>query len=110
MQRVTEYELINHGIEHSQYFQGCRVASTLYRHVVTGIGNNPAEAIDDCLEQVATGEPSVDTEALEKRILADGGWEFFPETPALCDGCEPDCNCDGCELNYYVSIRYNVAD
>ena len=51
--RIGEFELIDHGIGHSQYFQGCGVAFTGFANVVTGIGDNPAEAIDDCLEQMA---------------------------------------------------------
>jgi len=108
MQRVTDYELIDHGIEHPQYFQGCGTAYTSYRHVVTGIGDNPAEAIDDCLDQIAMD--CVDAEVLEKRILADEGWEAFPTTPSVYALCpQPESDSDR-ELYYHVSIRYNTVD
>ncbi len=50
---MITYELIDHGIHHPDYFQGCGTAFTDYDHLVTGIGDNLAEAIEDCLEQMA---------------------------------------------------------
>jgi hypothetical protein len=38
------YEVIVHGVEHSQYWQGIGVHGTDYCSVVTGIGNNAKEA------------------------------------------------------------------
>ena len=69
--RIGEFELIDHGIEHSQYFQGCGVAFTWFANVVTGIGDNPAEAIDDCLEERAMN--GFDVEGMEARILEQEG-------------------------------------
>lgn len=112
MARVTDYELIGHGIEHSQYFRGCGVFGTPYKHAVTGMGDNPAEAIEDCLEQVAQG--GFAAEDLETRILADEGWESFPTTPSVSERFPVDGDGDewegDCELHYRVSIRFNVAD
>ncbi|KKK79310.1 hypothetical protein LCGC14_2834780, partial [marine sediment metagenome] len=54
MKTISNFELVGHGIEHSQYFQGCDEAT--FSHVVTGIGVHPAEAIDDCLEQIAMND------------------------------------------------------
>jgi hypothetical protein len=98
--RIGEFELIDHGIEHSQYFQGCGVAFTGFANVVTGIGDNPAEAIDDCLEQVA--QAGFDTEGMEARILEQEGWEALPTTPdrqAIYGSID--------ETYYHVSIRWN---
>uniref|UniRef100_A0A6M3LHN1 Uncharacterized protein n=1 Tax=viral metagenome TaxID=1070528 RepID=A0A6M3LHN1_9ZZZZ len=100
MKPITECELVNHGIEHSQYFQGCGVAFTRFTHIVTGIGDTPAEAIDDCLEQIA--QAGFDTEGMEKRILEQEGWEVLPTTPnrqTLYGSID--------EIYYHVSIRWN---
>lgn len=101
--RIGEFELIDHGIEHSQYFQGCGVSFTRFANVATGIGDNPAEAIDDCLEQVA--QAGFDTEGMEARILAQEGWEALPTTP---DRQTIYGSID--ETYYHVSIRWNEAD
>lgn len=53
MKQITEYEIVDHGIDHEQYFQGCGVAFTDFDDVATGAGNDALEAIDDALEQLA---------------------------------------------------------
>lgn len=53
MKPISQYEVIDHGICHSDYFQGCGVAFTSYEECYTGIGDNPSEAIADALEQAA---------------------------------------------------------
>ena len=95
--RIGQFEVIDHGIEHSQYFQGCGGAFTRFANVVTGIGDNPAEAIDDCLEQIA--QCGFETEGMEARILAQEGLEALPETPSVAD--------EDCDAHYHVSIRWN---
>src|ERR1035438_5584528 len=65
---VVEFEMVDHGIENSQYFQGCGLSHTDYDDIATGIGNDPAEAIDDALESLAQND--WDVEGMEKRILA----------------------------------------
>ena len=103
---ITEYELLNHGIEHGDDFKGCGTAYTEYEHVVTGCGDNPAEAIEDALEQMAQVTDGVDFEAFEQGLLADNDLDAWPTSPSV-----PDVDADGgyCEIFYYVSIRYNVA-
>ncbi len=49
--KIIAYEIINHGIEHSQYFQGCGVSFTEFDVCFTGIGNSAFEALDDALGQ-----------------------------------------------------------
>lgn len=95
---ITEFELVDHGIDHEQYFQGCWVAFTQFTNVATGIGNNPAEAIDDALEMLASsGEWDVD--GLDARINEQEGF-----------GCSPPklprvLKRHGDEAHYYISIR-----
>lgn len=112
MDNIGKFELIDHGIEHSQYFQGCGITyadwdHTGWENVVTGIGDNPAEAINDCLEQMAMGGD--DVKGMEARIMGQEGWEQFPDTPFVCGECEGAEleECQGCELHYHVSIRWN---
>ena len=113
--RITAFELVDHGVDGSQYFQGCGVSCTEYEACATGVGDNPAEALDDCLESVA--QAGVDVDDMDARILADLGIDELP-TGYVCDDCEDRGEggdwaggpaCDGCELHYYVSIRYNAA-
>jgi len=109
MNTIGEFELIDHGIEHSQYFQGCGVAFTLFDNVVTGIGDNPAEAIEDCLEQIAMS--GWETEGMESRVLEQEGLEEMPTTPSVIDKYPVDGDGEewegDCELYYHVSIRWN---
>lgn len=49
--QIIRYRMIDHGIEHPQYFQGCGAGN--YESVSTGIGQNQQEAYDDALEQLA---------------------------------------------------------
>ena len=104
--RVEDYELLDHGIENPQYFQGCGTSLTQYDEVVTGIGDSPAEAIDNCLEKIAWA--GFDAEELEKRILADEGWDAFPSTPSVSDelNAADEENDDECDMYYHVSIRW----
>lgn len=39
MKAINEIEIVDHGLDHSQYFQGCGVFGTNFNDVVTGIGD-----------------------------------------------------------------------
>jgi hypothetical protein len=56
MNQVADYEIVDHGIEHEQYFQGCGTAFTGFDECFTGIGNNPHEALEDALEAAAQSD------------------------------------------------------
>jgi hypothetical protein len=99
MKPIGDFEVIDHGIEHEQYFQGCGTAFTNYQNVATGTGANFAEAIDDCLESIA--QMDFETEGMEARILA----EEFPGRKALPTKVHV-LDCDE-SLWYYASIRWN---
>ncbi len=100
--RIGQFELVDHGIEHEQYFQGCGLAFTEFEDIATGIGDNPAEAIDDCLEQLACND--WDTEGMEERILSEcyTRRRKLPKTPSVPKRAE-DCH-------YYMSIRVKGED
>ena len=95
---IAEFEVVDHGIENSQYFQGCGLSHTVYDGIATGCGNDPREAVDDALEQLACG--GWDVEGMEKRIVADGWFgnrRKVPTKPAV-PSTSDDCY-------YYLSIR-----
>ena len=106
MRTIGEFELTDHGIHHSQYFQGCGLSSGCcgesFENVATGIGDNPAEAIDDCLEQMA--QAGFETEDMEARIMKQEGWDKLPKTPNAYK-----LHDNSGELHYHVSIRWNEA-
>jgi hypothetical protein len=99
---IGDYELIDHGLEYSQYFQGCGVSLTRFEHCAMGCGDCPDEALCDALEMIA--QNGFDVEGLEARILADCG--DFGDSPSAReeDPSEDD------ELHYYLSIRWNERE
>ena len=107
--KIGEFELIDHGIEHPQYFQGCGTGFTGFENVVTGIGDNPAEAIDDCLEQIA--QLGFETEGMEARIIGQEGLEGLPITPSVqAIGNTEDIYQVLARNYYHVSIRWNSVE
>ena len=88
--KPTDYEIVVHGMEHEQHFQGCGVSGTGYTAVFTGIGNNPGEALDDALEQAAMSGWDVDANPKLRR-------ERLPRCPRVPEEFQ-DCH-------YYVSVR-----
>lgn len=53
IKKVSEHEVIDHGVEHEQYFQGCGVSFTRFEECYTGCGASAHDALDDALEQAA---------------------------------------------------------
>ena len=96
---VRDYEIVDHGICHEQFFQGCGVSHTPFEDIATGMGNNPAEAIDDALEQIA--QNGVEVGDMEKRILSDNKKRVLPKKPRVRLRDE--------DSHYYLSIRYNAG-
>lgn len=95
MKHILEFEVIDHGIEHAQYFQGCSTYLTKWDFCVTGCGDSYLDAIDDALELLAQSDFDVDfidedPEVIEDMKLAEAG----PTTDGYSD-----------EHFYYVSIR-----
>lgn len=103
---ITKYEVIDHGVDHSQYFQGCGVSYTSFDHVATGCGSSASEAWNDALEQIASD--GTDVQSLEDS--EDG--KLFTSAKAEAATVEAFVEKQGeemaedCELYYYVSIRY----
>jgi hypothetical protein len=105
---VTDFEVLNHGVCHSQYFQGCGVSFSRYNYVVTGIGDSEREALDDCLEQMAT-MADIDVAEFEKMAIKEyGGVSTEPEN--LCVDDDETCEDCDCELYLFMSIRFNTDE
>ncbi len=94
--RISDFEIIDHGIEHAQHFAPCGAAR--YAHVVTGVGDCQVWAIDDCLAQMA--QAGWDTAGMEVRILEEVG--EYSLTPNAYELHGSDS-----ELCYHVSIRWS---
>ena len=88
--KVIEYEIINHGMEHSQYFQGCGTSFMDYTHVWTGAGDSSKEAYEDALDQMFMD----DSEAALMMPTRPSGIRVRPRVPH-----------DSEDVYFYVSIR-----
>ena len=124
MKPITCFEIVDHGINHAQYFQGCGVSYTKFKDVATGCGDTPSEALADALEQLATGgwdvdnveaspeglayikakKPSASDKVREQLVnqLEQGADEDDVDYEARIDEALSDCNY---ELYYYLSVR-----
>ena len=94
MKTIQAHEVIVHGVDHEQFFQGCGVAFTEFTEVATGIGSDAHEAFDDALENLAEGD--WDVEAVD---TADG-WTDAPKPGDLAMGEDAHE-----ALHVYVSVR-----
>lgn len=89
MKKVTDHQIIDHGVEGSSYFQGCGVSGTGYDEVYTGIGDSANEALEDALEQAAMSDWDV-----------DGITNDLSEEITVPEDAEEES-----ELHHFVSIR-----
>ena len=103
--KITDYEVIDLGFDSPDYFQGFGVACTQFSECAYGVGDNPREALDDCLDIVAQSFDNIDIADLEKRILArfPALRKHIEELPSACAeyGEESD-------MQYYIGIRFNI--
>lgn len=98
MQKITEFELISHGmLSSSDDFQGYGVAWTAYTDIATGVGDTVEEATDDCLERMATAG-DFDLDDMPARILIAYGESLATTVSDVVDD-------EG--SFFFVSIRYN---
>lgn len=111
-QTITDYEIIRHGVEHSDYFQGCGASFTKFEHVQTGIGDTEQEAFEDALECMSSGHSFADGEL--ERVEREA---FMGMSPPDSRDVQTACGLTDEEMDgnlylpyWHVSIRYNVAD
>lgn len=102
MKTIQEYEIIDHGVEHTDYFQGCGVAFTRFEECFTGIGWTFREALQNAVDDAAVAGYSI-PEALEDEIKrAD---DTSKRINAVKNSISPDGNADTCDVFHHVSIR-----
>ncbi len=114
--KIASFEIIDHGIDHCQYFQGCGTSYTEFDSAATGCGENALEAFDDALEQIAMSG-SVDLSAIEasreyKTARTKKCQRFTVEAFHRRNGNMKrgqDYSDIENEHYYYLSIRYNLA-
>lgn len=101
--KVSDYELVDIGIDHPDYFSGFGVSCTEYTDCVTGIGNTPREALDNCFDQLAWHQ-DIDWEDLEKRVLEEyPAFSTEGHTPNVGEKYGSET-----EMQYYIGIRWLV--
>ncbi len=93
--KLISYEILDHGRDHSQYFQACGVAFTNFTHVWTGAADNAKDAYNDAIDQAY----------MDVGDLAGK----FPKRPAgfRTHPCVP---VDSEDMYFYVSIRARIKE
>jgi len=97
MRRITEFELVIHGVCRPDYFEGCGVTFTNFEQSTTGIGENLKDAVGNCLEMMIVS--GYDIQDMEERILEQEGWTDFPTEPHIPENEE--------DRYYFVTIRWS---
>ncbi len=98
---MNKYEIVNHGVEHAQYFQGCGTCGTPFKQVVTGCGMNAVAAYLDAREQVYVNDDNAERFNLP---LHPRGINAKDKVPMKYQYDKES------EMYYYVSIRYERED
>ena len=97
--KVKDWELVDLGIDHEQYFAGFGVAFTDYTDCVVGIGDNPREALDDALENA---DQEIDIAEIFKLYP-----DFLDAAKMQAASVEPTEENE--EQHYYIGLRWNHA-
>jgi hypothetical protein len=93
--KLISYEILDHGMDHNQYFQGCGTAFTNFTHVWTGAGNSSKEAYNDALDQAYMDIGDL-ADKFQKR---PAGFTLRPTVPQ-----------DSEDVYFYVSIRARIQE
>ena len=100
--KITEYNVTDHGVDNSQYFQGHGISYTDYEDTATGCGDSYNEAFEDALDSLAQSGWDVSTienEEKDNPKASMGVEEWLREDGTLEEDEEPNEDC-----YYYVSI------
>jgi len=94
MENEKLYEVILHGYDHADYFQGCGTFFTKYTECYTGAGSTEYEAYDDAMNQIYStcSEEKIKELNFEELTTEDFSSYSVPE--------------DAEDVYYYVSIRF----
>ena len=100
MKPIKEYEIVDHGFDGEQYFQGCGVAFSDFDDVATGMGDTAREAFDDALDNLAENDWDVSKIKGKSKLSRQGVRGYLRSI-----GIKLDPDGDGSETHYYLSIR-----
>jgi hypothetical protein len=91
---ITDFEIVDLGVHHPDYFQGFGTSFTKFEHSTYGIGYTAQAAYDDALDQMASGS------------TCDG----MPSQCPFSGSVEPNpCRDDDNTTSYYhVGVRWNA--
>lgn len=121
MEKTVSYELVDLGVENSQYFQGFGTSYTEFTDSVVGAGFTAREAIEDALEQVCSStltseqceyiSARVWTEVEECKLLDKTVYEYYGmENPEDLPEEEQADFDEQCDSYYYVGIRWKIEE
>lgn len=94
-----KFQIIDHGPDHSDYFQGCGVSFTEYTHCFTGTSSDPYSAFGDAMEGMCQALNLTQEQVSE--IEREGNNIFGNRRVA-----EYDLQCE--EIYHYVSIQIKL--
>jgi len=109
MKKIIEYEIVDHGVEHEQYFQGCGVSHTKFDEVYTGIGSSLREALRDADEQMSMSLGTyLQNDELEEEIENASNESLIPKEEMHTDCGDDDCY--AADVWHYASIRVKLGE
>jgi hypothetical protein len=109
--RITDFEFVDDGIDNESNWPGAGTALTRFHHIAKGMGDDPAEAFEDALDQLAQQEAGdVDLSAIEQ---SEEGQQYAQAHAPFVQAVEgefgvPEDSDEPSPLHYYLSIRYNL--
>lgn len=101
-QRITEWEIVDLGIEHPDYFQGFGCSFTNFDNACYGIGNDPREAFDDACENMMHSGDYVGLGELYLDMLARYT-DLDNKELVAANEIEPNS-----DTYYHIGIRWNA--
>ena len=103
LHKIADYEIVDIGVEHPEYFAGIGIAFTKFSKYAVGVGESPAEALEDCLELVAL--MGYDADELAARIAAEYGRLSDEPAEGVSALADEQLFYEG--PLYHVAIRWN---
>ena len=93
----TGWRVVDHGMDHPQYFQGHGVAFTKFEDCATGIGSTKLEAFEDAIDSLA--QNGWDVESINASDLAETDLHVHE----LCELANTSDEQE-CEMMWFVSV------
>lgn len=96
---ITDFEIVDLGVQHPDYFQGFGTSFTRFTACTYGIGNTAQEAYDDALDQMCDRD-GVDVDTMPKKCPFNGAVTTHPDDTGMNDDYNQTC--------YHVGIRWKL--